>query len=51
MEARILPLPTPMAPAPSMRDARVRLEGDRIVIERLVLQDAALAGSLAERDD
>jgi hypothetical protein len=28
----------------------VRVEGDRIVVERLVLADAALAGSLAERD-
>jgi ribosomal 50S subunit-associated protein YjgA (DUF615 family) len=53
MEARILPLPTPVpvaAPA-GTRAPSVRVEGDRIVVERLVLSDAALAASLAERDE
>lgn len=45
MEARLLPLPTPV-PSPTS----VRLEGDRIVVERLVLVDPGLAASLAERD-
>jgi hypothetical protein len=40
MEARIVPLPTA---------ADVRVEPDRIVIERLVLRDPALAAILAER--
>lgn len=53
MEARLLPLPAVVPPiAPSApRAASVRIEGDRIVVERLVLADAALAGSLAERDE
>src|SRR5215203_4701008 len=46
MEARILPLPTPI-PATTLA---VRLDGERIVVERLVLADPALAASLAERD-
>jgi hypothetical protein len=44
MEARILPLPV-AGPPPS-----VRVEGDRIVVERLVVADPSLAASLAERD-
>ena len=57
MEARILPLPSPSAvpPAPTplnaARQPAVRIDGDRIVVERLVLADAALASSLAERDE
>jgi hypothetical protein len=57
MEARILPLPSPSAvpPAPTSlnaaRQPAVRIDGDRIVVERLVLTDAALASSLAERDE
>jgi len=45
MEARILSLPTPI-PAPPA----VRVDAERIVVERLVLTDPALAASLAERD-
>src|SRR6187549_1700644 len=45
MEARILSLPLAVVPdRPS-----VELDGDRIVVEQLVLTDAALAASLAER--
>jgi hypothetical protein len=45
MEARILSLPLAVvADRPS-----VELDGDRIVVERLVLTDASLAASLAER--
>ncbi len=53
MEARLLPLPAIVPPtmSPVPRVATVRVEGDRIVVERLVLADAALAGSLAERDE
>ena len=53
MEARILPLPTPLPTPlpPATRGAAVRIEGDRIVVDRLVLADAALAASLAERDE
>jgi ribosomal 50S subunit-associated protein YjgA (DUF615 family) len=40
MEARILPLPT----------TEIRVDGERIVIERLVLRDAALAAVLAQRE-
>ena len=46
MEARILPLPTPIPVTPTA----VRVDGERIVVERLVLADAALAASLADRD-
>src|SRR4051794_33668568 len=52
MEARLLPLPTPL-PTPvnhSPGGGQVRIEGERIVIERLVVADPALAASLAERD-
>ncbi|HEY3336002.1 MAG TPA: hypothetical protein VGK16_12290 [Candidatus Limnocylindrales bacterium] len=51
MEARILPLPTPV-PTPAVLGAAlpVRIDGERIVVERLVLVDAALASSLAERE-
>lgn len=45
MEARILPLPTP-EPLPL---TSVRVDGDRIVVERLMLTDAALAQPLADR--
>ncbi len=48
MEARILPLPTPVPIGGAT--ASVRVEGERIVIERIVLVDAPLAASLAERD-
>ena len=40
MEARIVQLPT----------SEVRVDGDRIVIERLVLRDGALAAIVSERD-
>jgi hypothetical protein len=52
MEARILPLPTP-TPLPTTRAEtapKVRVEGDRIVVERLVFADPVLAASLAERE-
>jgi hypothetical protein len=52
MEARILPLPTPR-PSPTGVESRspsVLVDGERIVVERLVLADAALAASLAERE-
>src|SRR5512140_647768 len=53
MEARILPLTT--TPAPQLRSvpapAAVRVDGERILVERLVLADAALASALAERDE
>ena len=52
MEARILPLPTPLPSSskPGGQGESVRIEGERIVIQRLVLADPALAASLAERD-
>jgi hypothetical protein len=52
MEARILSLPTPVpGPVPAAASpGSVRVDGDRIVVERLVLADAALAASLSERD-
>lgn len=40
MEARILPLPT----------TEIRVDGERIVIERLVIRDPALAAVLAQRE-
>src|SRR4051794_19113916 len=40
MEARILPLPT----------TEIRVDGERIIIERLVLRDPALAAVLAQRE-
>ena len=52
MEARILPLPTP-TPLPTSRPdtaSQVRVDGDRIVVERLILADPVLAASLAERE-
>ncbi len=53
MEARILPLSNPSAPAvrslPAV--ASVRVDGERIIVERVVLADAALAAALAERDE
>lgn len=53
MEARILPLTT--TPAPQLRSvpgpAAVRVDGERILVERLILADAALASALAERDE
>jgi hypothetical protein len=45
MEARIVPLPQAQ-PTPA-----VRVDGERIVIERLVVVDATLAATLAERPD
>jgi len=45
MEARLLPLTAP-EPLPI---TAVRVDGDRIVVERLVLTDAALAQPLADR--
>jgi hypothetical protein len=48
MEARILSLPSPQ-PIP-VGAPTVRVDGDRIVVERLVIVDAALAANLAERD-
>lgn len=53
MEARLLPLPTPsLQPGTPAGDGApaIRVTGDRIVVERLVLADAALAASLAERE-
>jgi len=51
MEARILPLPTPVpTPASIGAPLPVRIDGDRIVVERLVVVDAALAASLADRE-
>ena len=53
MEARILPLSNPSAA--TLRSvagpASVRIDGERIVVERLVLVDGALAAALAERDE
>jgi len=54
MEARILPLTSPSSPAPPRQSSgapTVRIHGDRILVERLVVQDAALAAALAERDE
>ncbi len=53
MEARVLPLPNPSAaPLRSIAGpASVRVDGERIVVERLVLVDGALAAALAERDE
>ncbi len=52
MEARILPLPTPTPLLTTRPDAapQVRVDGDRIIIERLVIADPVLAASLAERE-
>lgn len=52
MEARILSLPTqaPAAAPTAGRATTVRIDGDRVVVERLVLVDHALAASLGERD-
>jgi hypothetical protein len=48
--AKIHPLPTAAATAePTPLPTRVRLDGDRIVIERLVVADPSLAAFLAER--
>lgn len=45
MEARLVPLPTAAPP-----QAGIRVDGDRIVIDRLTVTDPALAAFLAERD-
>jgi hypothetical protein len=55
MEARVLSLPTATPSVPARRAAAqhetvVHIEGDRIVLEHLVVADPALAESLAERD-
>lgn len=53
MEARILPLSTPAMP-PAARAGSgptVQVRGDRILVERLVLADAALAAALGEHDE
>ncbi len=48
--AVIRPLPSTVAPTePSPLPTRVRIDGDRIVVERLVLGDAGLAAYLADR--
>lgn len=47
MEARLVSLPSPVAASPA---ATVRIEGERIVVERLVLVDPSLAASLADRE-
>ncbi len=48
--ATIHPLPTPIAgPEPTPLPTRVRLDGDRILVERLVIADHGLAAFLAER--
>src|ERR671914_389262 len=44
--ARLVPLPSPADRAPS-----IRIEGDRLVVERLVVADHALAGSVASRPE
>jgi hypothetical protein len=57
MEARILSQPVPgpslvmSAPIPVARTAVVRIEGGRVVIERLVIADQTLAAALGERDE
>ncbi len=52
MEARLLPLPTSSPSLSSLPGpgAAIVVEGDRIIVQRLVLSDASLAASLAERD-
>ena len=45
MEARLVSLPTPAATPATI----VRLEGDRIVVDRLTLLDPGLAAYVAER--
>ena len=48
--ATIHPLPTPVASGePTPLPTRIRLDGDRIVVERLVIADHGLAAFLAER--
>lgn len=47
MEARLVQLPSPVPASPA---ASVRVDGDRIVVERLALADASLAASIAERE-
>lgn len=53
MEARILTLQGPSStPArPPAAGPSVRVHGDRILVERLILTDGALAAALAERDE
>ena len=51
MEARILtaePTPTHLRALPGAAATSVRVAGDRILVERLVLSDAALAAASAE---
>ena len=48
MEARtLIPLPSPSDPESAT--ARVRVDGDRIVVDRLVIHDPTLAAFLGER--
>jgi hypothetical protein len=50
MEARtLIPLPSPADDGPSVSPNRVRVDGDRIVVDRLTVHDQALAAYLAER--
>src|SRR6266508_1539201 len=49
MEAHLVPLPTPQLTSARAPAASVRLEGDRIVLDRLVFVDAGLAAFLGER--
>jgi hypothetical protein len=55
MEARVFTAdttPTHLRPLPSAASGpSVRVAGDRILVERLVLADGALAAALAERDE
>jgi hypothetical protein len=49
MQAAVRPItPIPSAPGP-VATTRIRLEGDRIAVDHLVVHDAALAAFLAER--
>ncbi len=50
MEAALLPPLTVVHPDPEVAPStRVRVEGDRIVVERLIVRDPALAAFIAER--
>lgn len=48
--ARLVPLPSPAGRTPgAAAGAMVRVEGDRVIVDRLALADAALAAFVAER--